>query len=43
MCIKWCGGDINKLFTGSIDKQLHAYDVVQMCEIGKKETKTNDD
>ena len=27
MCIKWCGAGINRLFTGSVDKCLHAYDL----------------
>lgn len=27
MCIKWCGGTVNKLFTGGIDNIVHAWDV----------------
>ena len=43
MCIKWCGGNINRLFTGSVDKQLHAFDVKEMEELTKKEDKRNDE
>lgn len=37
MCIKWCGGDYNKLFTGGCDAEIHAYDVTSMKEIGSTE------
>ena len=44
MCIKWCGHGIDRLFTGSTDNQLHAFDVRgTMKEITKKETKKDDD
>lgn len=26
MCIKWCGHDINLIFSGGIDCEIHAYD-----------------
>ena len=32
MCIKWCGENVNKLFTGGLDKQIHAYDIRDMSE-----------
>ena len=44
MCIKWCGHGINRLFTGSVDHQLHCFDVRgTMKEISRKETKKDED
>ena len=44
MCIKWCGHGIDRLFTGSTDYQLHAFDVRgTMKEISKKESKKDED
>lgn len=37
MCVKWCGGQINKLFTAGTDAVIHAYDVAESKEIGVKE------
>jgi WD40 repeat protein len=38
--LKWCGGDVNKLFTAGIgleDCKIHAYDLTTLKEINVKE------
>lgn len=32
MCIKWCGHDINLLYTGGLDWNIHAYDPRDLTE-----------
>lgn len=34
LCIKWCGGNINRLFSGGIDMQINAYDVQKFEYLG---------
>jgi WD40 repeat protein len=43
MCIKWCGGDFERLFTGGCDAQIHAFDVKEMKEISFNTTRKEDD
>jgi WD40 repeat protein len=35
--VKWCGGNINRLFTGGVDCVVHMYDVQQLREVGMRE------
>lgn len=37
MTIKWCGAQFNRLFTGGCDAVIHAYDVVNLKEVGVKD------
>lgn len=37
LCLKWCGGDVNKLFTAGLDCKIHAYDITTLKEINVKE------
>lgn len=43
MCIKWCGENVNRLFTGGCDYSLHAYNVMSspFSEIGKSDIETH--
>lgn len=43
MCIKWCGADVNRLFTGGLDYQVHAYDVNKMIHLRSTEKRDKDD
>ena len=43
MCIKWCGDNVNRLFTGGCDAQLHAYDVLKLQEVGKIDSVTTNE
>ena len=35
--VKWCGGNVNRLFTGGVDAIVHMYDVQQLKEVGMRE------
>ena len=41
MCIKWCGENINRLFTGGCDNTLHAYNVLQLQEFSRNDIETH--
>ena len=42
--VKRCGGNVNKLFTGGVDKIVHAWDVEKYSEISHDSTtKTEND
>jgi len=30
--VKWVGKNVNKLFTGGLDRVVHAWDVEKFCE-----------
>ena len=32
MCIKWCGGNVNRLFTGRCHSVIHSYDIRTLDE-----------
>lgn len=36
MCIKWCGHDINLIFTGGLDCNIHAYDPRDLPKVTEK-------
>lgn len=40
--MKWCGGNVNKLFTGGVDKIVHAWDVEKFAEISHDSTTKNE-
>lgn len=35
--VKWCGGNVNRLFTGGVDSIVHMYDIQQLKEVGMRE------
>jgi WD40 repeat protein len=37
MTVKWCGEGVNRLFSAGCDQVIHAYDVVQLKEVGVKD------
>ena len=37
LCLKWCGGNVNRLFTAGLDKHINCIDIVKVKETSSKD------